>query len=155
MKKQIICVCTLSLGFIVGCSQAGSREALEDSITKANEEILNQGNMGYAREIFPSNYVNHGPDGAVIAGPESIVKFVTNLREAFPDLKVEVEIIAVDGDKVAWTRTHNGTHKKEFMGIQASNKPIKWTSVIITRYENGKIAEEWGTDNIVERMLNP
>ncbi len=121
-------------------------------IQSSNEELLNKGNLELAQEIFAPTYVFHAAEGEVEGGPDAIKAFVTSLRTAFPDLKVEVEILATEGDRVTWLRTHRGTHQGEYLGVSASGRLITWREMIVTRYEEGKIAEEWGVSDLAEHL---
>ena len=121
-------------------------------IQRANEELLNKGNLELAEEIFAPTYVGHETEGDFEGGPDAIKAFVTSIRTAFPDLKVEVEILAMEGDRVAWLRTHRGTHQGEYLGVPASGRLITWREMIVTRYEEGKIAEEWGVSDLASRL---
>lgn len=121
-------------------------------IQRANEELLNKGNLELAEEIFAPTYVAHVAEGDIKGGPDAIKAFVTSIRTAFPDLKVEVEILATEGDRVAWLRTHRGTHQGEYLGVPASGRLITWRSIIVTQYEEGKIAEEWGVSDLAGRL---
>lgn len=117
-------------------------------IIEANEELLNKGNLDYADQVFSTAYANGN-------GPEMIKKFVGELRTAFPDLKVSIDQVLIDGNRVAWRRTHTGTQKGKFMGFEPTGMSTTWTNMIITEYdENGKIHKEWSTNDIVEHLLN-
>ena len=121
-------------------------------IQRANEELLNKGNLELVEELFAPTYVFHGAEGDSEGGPDAIKAFLTSIRTAFPDLRVEVEILTTEGDKVAWQRTHRGTHQGEYLGVPASGRLITWRSMIVTRYEEGKIVEEWGVSDRAERL---
>ncbi len=121
-------------------------------IQRANEELLNKGNLELAQEIFAPTYVFNDAEGDVEGGPDAIKAFVTSLRTAFPDLKVEVVILATEGDRVTWLRTHRGTHQGEYLGVSATGHLISWREMIVTRYEEGKIAEEWGVSDLAEHL---
>ena len=108
---------------------------------------VNEGNLDAVHEFFLPTYVNHGSEGDY-TGPEVIVGFVGALREAFPDIQVEIEVLVTEGNKVAWLRTHRGTHQGDFMGIPASGREIVWQDIIVTRYDDGMIAEEWGVTEL-------
>jgi steroid delta-isomerase-like uncharacterized protein len=145
----VVCV------FVVGaCAPAGSDQDYGAQIQAANEELLNQGNVSIARDLFAPSYVAHLTSGDV-RGFDFIEQFVTGLRTAFPDLHVEVEILAVDEDRVAWLRTLQGTHQSDFMDVPASGRSITWRDMVVTRYEAGKIAEEWGVSDHGERLRAP
>jgi predicted ester cyclase len=128
---------------------------LEGRIRKANDEIFNKGNLEVLRDIFAPGYVVHPGGQDTEAGPEFIRSLATAMRNAFPDLRVEIEVLVEDGDKVAWLRTHRGTFKADIFGVKATGRPMVWQTMIVTRYENGKIAEEWGVGNFVERSQQP
>jgi len=142
----------------VGCStpRAPTTPDWSARIQDANEQLLNQGNIAVAPEMFAGNYVVHQTSGDVAGGPELIGEFVSQLRAAFPDLHVEVQVLATEGNRVAWLRTHRGTHQADFMGVPASGRVIEWQDMIVTRYdEDGLVAEEWGVSDLGERLRTP
>ena len=69
------------------------------------------------------------------------------------DLQVEVEILLEGDDRVAWQRTQHGTHQGDFMGIPASGHPLVWRDMLVSRFENGLIADEWAISDLAERMF--
>ena len=151
MKKYILTLASLLALVATACTQQVDID-WEPQIQRANEELLNKGNLELAEEIFAPTYVGHGAEGDFEGGPDAIKAFVTSIRTAFPDLKVEVEILATEGNKVAWLRTSRGTHQGEFLGVPASGRLIEWQDMIVTRYEEGKIAEEWGVSDLAGRL---
>ncbi len=116
-------------------------------IRLANEEILNAGNLDLIDEMFAEDYVNHGTIGDT-RGRDSLRQFAAALRAAFPDLHVNVEEFVAEGDRVAWQRTHIGTHQGEYRGIQATGRNVTWRTIIISRIVDGKITEEWGVSDL-------
>jgi predicted ester cyclase len=88
-------------------------------------------------------------------GRKDIKKFMTEFREAFPDLEFwgTADLIA-EGDKVVgrWEGggTHTGPAFKDFLvgSLPAkSGKKMRFTGTTVLRVENGKIAEEVGLDD--------
>jgi steroid delta-isomerase-like uncharacterized protein len=142
------------VGILCACSQAPPQADWEAQIRTANDALLNEGNVDRVPEFFLPTYVNHATDGDV-RGPKVITGFVTSLRDAFPDLRVEIQVLATEGDRVAWVRTHRGTHQGDFMGVPASGRTIVWRSMTVTRYEDGMIAEEWGVSELGGRLRGP
>lgn len=124
----------------------------EPQIRAANQALLNEGNLDRVAEFFSESYVSHGPAGDSM-GRDAIRGFVASLREAFPDLEVEIEVLATEGNRVAWLRTHRGTHQGVFMGVEPSGEQLTWQSLVVTRYENGLIAEEWGANGLGNALL--
>ena len=115
------------------------------------EEMESQGNLTVADEIFASDFVNwtllgedHGPEGAK--------QFVTMLRTAFPDLHSTVEDQVAEGDKVATRFTTRGTHRGDLQGIPASGNTMEITGIVLSRFANGKIVEQWGNPDLLGMM---
>ncbi len=152
MKNLILLV---AFGGALLSVQAAQGQDLAARIQTANEELLNKGNVAMASEFFAPTYVAHLTGEDLRGGPEVIEGFVTELRTAFPDLRVEVEVLVAEGQRVAWQRTHRGTHQGDFMGVPASGRVIVWRSMVVTRFEAGKIAEEWGVSDLGERLRAP
>ena len=115
------------------------------------EEIESQGNLAVADEIFASDFVHRTPLGEN-HGPEGAKQFVSMLRRAFPDLHSTVEDQISDDDKVATRFTARGTHRGELQGIPASGKMMEITGIVISRFANGKIVEQWGNPDLLGMM---
>lgn len=152
MTRSILTTVALTV-FAVGCEgPTTSYEELQDRIQSANDELLNNGNIDRAADFFAPVYVAHAGRQEMRGGPEVIQGFVRDLRTAFPDLHVEVEVLVAEGDRVAWIRTHHGTHQGDFMGVPASGRAITWHDMVVTRYEGDMIAEEWGVSDLGEKL---
>ena len=62
-------------------------------------------------------------------------------------MQVEVEHLVADEDNVAFAYTLTGTHKRDFMGVEGTNKPINVRGMQISRFKNGKMVERWGSSD--------
>jgi steroid delta-isomerase-like uncharacterized protein len=71
----------------------------------------------------------------------------TELREAFPDMHVDAVKLVADDNNVAFAYTLTGTHKGNFMGIPGTGRKIKVRGMQISRFENGKMVERWGSSD--------
>ncbi len=146
----------LSALMIVGLASASLSQAQSsepspsDRIRAANEQLLNQGNLGKLEEVFSAEYTNHSFGDE--HGPEPIRGFVKDLRTAFPDLRVDVEILLEQDDMVAWRRTQRGTFKADLPGIKATGREVVWHSVVISRVKDGRIVEEWGLEDFGDQV---
>ena len=116
------------------------------------EEIFNKGDLSVADEIIAPNYVYHGPIGMEFKGPEGFKQLITMFRTAFPDMRVTVEDMVAEGDKVVSRITGRGTHKGEFMGIAATGKQVTYTGILIVRFAGGKEVEVWGCSDLLGMM---
>ena len=110
-------------------------------------EAVNKGNLDDFREVFAPDVKDHDPAPGQGPGPDGFIAFFTDLRTAFPDLKVEVEEMVADEEKVAIAYTLTGTHKGNFLGIPPTDKKIKARGVQIARFKDAKIVERWGSSD--------
>jgi steroid delta-isomerase-like uncharacterized protein len=145
----------ISVFAFLACAQPAMSQTLGTLVQSGNEQLLNRGNLAIAADIFAPTYTSHDTTGEVRGGPELIQKFVTDLRAAFPDLHVEVQVLLEQGNRVVWLRTHRGTHRGAYMGVPASGRSIVWQEMVVTRYEAGKVAEEWSVSDLGERLRTP
>jgi predicted ester cyclase len=60
-----------------------------------------------------------------------------------PDLRVTIEELVAEGDKVAVRRAYVGTHRGELLGIPPTGKQVRVSGISIFRLAGGKIAEQW------------
>lgn len=145
MKTSSMLLCAALILMLCGCEEkVNIQEQNKAKIRRANDELFNKGNLAFADEVFAPDYMERGP--------EYIKEFVADLRIAFPDIQVTVELLVAEGDMVAWQRTHVGTHQGEFMGIPATGKKITWRTMIFSRYVDGKVVEEWGIGDLQQKL---
>jgi steroid delta-isomerase-like uncharacterized protein len=116
------------------------------------EQVINKGDFAKAEQWIEKNYVDHDPDTPPPGGLEGFKKFFTMFRQAFPDLKMTVEDIFGEGDKVVARVSVTGTQKAEFMGIPSSGKKFKTSLVDILRLKNGKVIDHWGVFDMMSMM---
>jgi steroid delta-isomerase-like uncharacterized protein len=109
------------------------------------EEIWDKGNLDAIDELFTTNFVRHGPTATEgeVRGLEEFKGLVSMYRSAFPDLRVPIEDLVAEGDRVVSRWRTRGTHQGELMGITPSGNQASVTGIIIDRIFGGKIEEEW------------
>jgi steroid delta-isomerase-like uncharacterized protein len=71
--------------------------------------------------------------------------FYSSLWDGFPDLKINIDELVGEGDKVVWRITASGTHDGPFQGVPATGKPVTFGGQYTFRFEDGKIVERWST----------
>lgn len=69
-------------------------------------------------------------------------------RESFPDFKIKIKHLVVDGNEVVMWGEMSGTHVKEFprgelAGFKATNKTVTWNEIWHFKIENGEFAGDW------------
>ncbi len=110
--------------------------------TRIMENLYSKGDMSVVDEIVSDDYVYRAP-GLEVCGPNELKEFVAEYRTAFPDLNVRIDDMITDGKKGATQFTMTGTNDGIFEGLAPTNKKVKATGVLISRFENGKLVEDW------------
>ena len=110
-------------------------------------EAVNSGNLNALRDIVAPDAIDHDPAPGQGIGPEGFIKFFAMMRTAFPDLKIAVEHMVADENNVAFAYTVTGTHSGDFLGVPATGHKISARGMQITRFENGKQVERWGSSD--------
>jgi steroid delta-isomerase-like uncharacterized protein len=66
------------------------------------------------------------------------------LRNAFPDLRLTIDDLIAQGEKVVFRLTVHGTHQGTFMGIPPTGKNVSISAIDIVRFVDDQIVEHWG-----------
>jgi steroid delta-isomerase-like uncharacterized protein len=104
-------------------------------------EIFNKGNLKLADELLADDWVYHGAEGMELKGRDGFKQFVTMYRTAFPDLRISVDDMVCEGDKVVSIGNFQGTFKGPLMGIPPTGKQCSGKIMAVSRFKGGKEAE--------------
>ena len=92
--------------------------------------------------IVAPEYVDH--QGQRTSGLDGFTAMAAALRAAFPDLRVDIEDLVADGDRVAVRLHWRGTFTAQFWGKPPTGQAIEVESFEIVRFANGLAVEHWG-----------
>jgi predicted ester cyclase len=122
-------------------------------VRRWNDEGWSGGNYDLAHEIIAPVMTVHGAGGQSVGmGPEGLIDLIKTWRTAFPDGRMTVDDIIVEGDLVGIRNTWHGTQTESFYGIPASGKEVHVTSVGLDRVTDGQVVEGWGELDMVGMM---
>ena len=113
------------------------------------EEVFNKQNLAAIDEFIAPSHVDHTLPPFLPATPEGTKRAIGMYLKAFPDLHVTVEDMIAEGDKVVVRMTIRGTQQGAFGSIPPTGKQVTVSTIDIIRIEGGKIAEEWGIDDML------
>ena len=108
---------------------------------------VNSGDLGALDALVATESVDHDPAPGQGSGPAGFRDMFTEMRMAFPDLRVEVEHLTATDDDVALAYTIIGTHQGTLMGHAPTGKTIRVRGVQIARFADGKLVERWGSSD--------
>ncbi len=113
-------------------------------VRRLYEEVWNKRRLELVDEIISPSHALHDPNvsGSAV-GPEAYKRQVTRFITAFPDLRLTIEDIVGENEKLAVAWTISGTHRGEFMGITATNKKVSVDGITINHIVNAKIMDSY------------
>jgi steroid delta-isomerase-like uncharacterized protein len=112
------------------------------------EEVINTGHPELCDRYLAANRMDHQdyglPPGAA-NGHDGFRRVLGGFLDAFPDLRLEVQFVIADGDRVVFYISTTGTHRGSLLGMAPTGKAFKVNGVDIFRFnDEGKISEHWG-----------
>lgn len=115
-----------------------SIEEMKSFIRNHFEEFVNRKNIAIGDVNFASNFVDHGADvpPGTPPGPEGAKQYVGNALKKFPDMKVTIEDMVAEGDKVVVRNVWRCTDP-------LGGKKLQFGGIVIWRIAGRKIAERW------------
>lgn len=124
-----------------------------EQIKHIAHELIGQGNLNIVDSDFSEDFVAHAGE-KTHNGHKFIKQFTKLVRTAIPDIKiVKIEILTQTDNVITWQRILSGTHKADLKGIRASNKKVKWYEIVVSRFENDKIVEEWVASDLAFQLM--
>jgi uncharacterized protein YhfF/predicted ester cyclase len=69
------------------------------------------------------------------------------LTGAFPDLRIEIEDLIAEADKVVARMSFSGTHRGPFRGIPPTGRQVHFTAIRVYRIDHGMIVESWANQD--------
>ena len=116
-------------------------------------EVWEQGDIDRLDELLAPDYVNHTLAAPNLpSGPEGVKEVVSMFHSAMPDLRVVVEDMIAEGDKVATRYALEGTHKGELFGATPTGRQLSIKSMTVERVPEGKIIEHWRVTDELDMM---
>jgi predicted ester cyclase len=120
-------------------------ERNRELVRRLNEEFHNQGRIhDVIEQWFAPDFVNHAAPPGLPPTREGNEMFSTAFRQAFPDYRITIHDVIVEGDKVVTRKTFYGTHQGDWMGVPASGRKISFGGIDIVRIAGDKVVEHWG-----------
>ena len=134
------------------CFTAGSLVNAEDKSIDKNEdmntykktvtlwyEAFTKKDPALFDQILHETWVDIPSPPGTAPGPEGVKPLFARLTTTFPDLKLTIEDILQDGNKVVVRARMAGTQKEAFMDFPSKNRRIDIQVVDIHEFKDGKI----------------
>jgi hypothetical protein len=121
---------------------------LHDAVNRGDAELISK----MIDEVVQPDVRIRTPLPIDATGAQALKHVWTTLLRAYPDLKVTVEDLIAEGDKVVCRNVVTGTHRGEYMGLPPTGKSVTYSEIFIFRFAGGRIAETWGVVDVLAQM---
>ena len=108
-----------------------------------SQKVINEKDYSPIEEYLTDDYVYHGLGGMMSKTPQGFMEAIKGFHAAIPDLKSEIIDMVGEGDRLVLRFNFTGTHQGEFLGFPASGAALHFEGMIMRRFVNGKVAEDW------------
>ena len=106
------------------------------------EEVLNKGDLQNIESFVTPDFIYHNTVEDV-KGIENFRECISSDHSIYPDIHLTILDSIAELGKVSTAFIVEGTHRKEFRGIPATNKKFETVGVNICHFEGNKIKEAW------------
>jgi steroid delta-isomerase-like uncharacterized protein len=107
------------------------------------EALFNRGELDRVEEFVTDDFVNHEAWPGEDPGYEGFRLRLRRLREAIPDLRMEVHEALAEGDLVAYRATLSGTQTGPLQGIPPTGRRFSAQQMHFLRMRDGRASEHW------------
>lgn len=114
------------------------------------EEVWNLRRLPTIDELLDDESVCYSELGPIRGRAGFRERMFQPFLAAFPDLRVIVEDLIAEEDKVAVRWTAQGTHSGSGLGLKKTDNPVRIHGMTWIRVEEGRIREGWQASNMSE-----
>ncbi|EEF60072.1 ester cyclase [Pedosphaera parvula] len=110
-------------------------------------EAFNKNDSTLLDKILSENWVDIPPAPGQPSGPAGAKQILVELTKTFPDLKVTIQDVLQEGNKVVVRSEISGTQKASFMGFPSKSRKLVIQAIDIHEFKDGKIIRTWHTED--------
>jgi predicted ester cyclase len=115
-----------------------SLEEMKDFVRNHFEDFVNRKKSEVALVNFSPDFLDHDEPTGVKVGPEAARKMMEAAYNRWPDLRVKVDDIFAEDDKVVVHNTWTATEA-------TTGQQIEFHGFVMWRFANKKLVERWAT----------
>ena len=119
-----------------------TQETNKALIRQLFEQAIHQGNLAIVDEIFSTDFLDHSTPEQP-AGPQGVKDYFVSIRTGFPDMRVAIDDIIAEGDRIVVRTTWHGIHQGTYEGVPPTGRQATRTLIQIFRIRDGRIVDEW------------
>jgi steroid delta-isomerase-like uncharacterized protein len=134
-------------------------EQNKDLVRRFLEECWNRGRLDRVEQLVAVDCTTHDPVFPQLhPGAENLKRHIAMCRNAFPDLRYNIEDMIAERDEVVVHWTARGTHEGTFLGMGPTHKSVQISGTSIFRMRQHKICEkfvDWNLLTLISQIGAP
>lgn len=135
------------MGFVLSSSSAFGQGGDMKTHVTLWYEAFNRKDPALLERVLSEKWVDIPPAPNQPPGVEGAKQILLELTTAFPDLKIKIEDVLQDGNKVVVRSEISGTQRNPLMGLPAKNRKMAIQAIDIHEFKDGKIVRTWHTED--------
>ncbi len=112
-------------------------------------ETVSDGAFERLDEFLAPEFTTHEQSPGVEPDRAGTKQFFAMMKDSFPDFRMTVDDVLVQGDTAAVRLRMSGTHRGEFMGAPATNKSFEVETIDIVKFRDDQAIEHWGVTDVL------
>lgn len=139
----------LSELLIVSCSapESSQKQQIQEAVHSMFEEGWNRGIIASFDETVADSVLFHYAGSPRTLTRDEMSQFIIRWREAFPDLRMNLEELLIQDNLAATRLTLTGTHEGLWAGAEPTGEQVSMALMMFFRFEAGKVVELWEVDD--------
>jgi len=112
-------------------------EQNKQAVIRFNQEFFESGNTEITKELLADTFVNHTAPPNAPTGASVMIQFITGFHKGFSDVRVQINEVLGEGDKVSLRKTITGTK-------------VEMNVIEIDILKDGKITDHWSRNDFMQ-----
>lgn len=135
--------------FGVSCDRPATsqKQQIQEAVHSMFEDGWNRGNISSFDEKIADSVLFHYAGSPRTLARDEMSQFVVRWREAFPDLRMDLEELLIEDNLAAIRGTLTGTHEGPWAGAEPTGEQVSMALMMFFRFEDGRMVELWEVDD--------
>lgn len=135
--------------FAVSCerSTTNQKQQIQEAVHSMFEDGWNRGDIASFDETVADSVLFHYAGAPRTLTRDEMSQFIVRWREAFPDLRMDLEEILIEDNLAATRLTLTGRHEGPWAGAEPTGEQVSMALMMFFRFEDGMMVELWEVDD--------
>lgn len=120
---------------------AATLEANKAVVRTHYDSVINAFNPDGIRAEVGDDFFDHQTNRQMSA--DDVIAHARAIHAGLSDLRVTIDDIIAESDRVAVRATWRGVHTGTFRGLAPTGKPVTFKGLVLWRVRGGRVVERW------------